>query len=198
MSTYSLRSLFKDEQRAVLDQILKTSHEEAQAAYRQIYERRAPMMRFLTSLAIPLPRAFRAAAEFVVNGYLREAFESSDPDLARIGSLLGQARQEGVALDRESLAFVVTRTIERLVARCAANPGHAAIVRQTADAVAVGRSLPFELDLWKAQNAYYRLREETLPSTVEKARAGDAAAQEWLEAFLALGDRLGFRRPEAA
>jgi alpha-amylase/alpha-mannosidase (GH57 family) len=196
-STDSLRSLFKDEQRAILDQILKASHDEAQAAYRQIYERRAPMMRFLTSLSIPLPRAFRAAAEFVVNAYLREAFERPELDLPRIAALLEQARLEGVALNRESLSFVVSRSIERLLLRCAENPTSAALLRTAETAVAIGRSMPLELDLWKAQNIYYsRLRQETFPAMHTKAEVGDPAAGEWREALLALGDRLGFRRPE--
>jgi hypothetical protein len=73
-STYSIRSLFRDQQRRVLNTILGSSLSEAEAHYREIYELRVPLMRFLTDLGIPLPRAFQAAAEFTINGDLRRIF----------------------------------------------------------------------------------------------------------------------------
>ena len=79
-SHYSVRSLFRDEQRKTLDLILSATLGEAETLYRQIYEHRAPMMRFLTALHIPLPKAFQSAAEIVLNGYLRRAFEQEEID----------------------------------------------------------------------------------------------------------------------
>jgi alpha-amylase/alpha-mannosidase (GH57 family) len=64
--TYSLRTLFRDEQRKILRRILGDSLESAEAAYRQVYENHAPLMRFLADLRIPLPRSFRTAAGFCV------------------------------------------------------------------------------------------------------------------------------------
>ena len=102
-SNYSLRSLFRDEQRKVLEQILTASLGEAEALYRQIYERRAPMMRFLTNLHIPLPKVFSAAAELVLNGYLRQALEQEEVDAERVNALLEAAKLEGVPLDTATL-----------------------------------------------------------------------------------------------
>ncbi|HLN85588.1 MAG TPA: DUF3536 domain-containing protein, partial [Candidatus Limnocylindrales bacterium] len=65
-SNYSLRSLFRDERRKLLERILATALGETESLYRQIYEQRAPLMRFLRSINIPLPKEFLSAAEFVV------------------------------------------------------------------------------------------------------------------------------------
>ena len=46
-TAYSLKSLFRDDRRAILEQILNTSLEEAEAAYRQIYEHHIPLGHFL-------------------------------------------------------------------------------------------------------------------------------------------------------
>src|SRR5207249_11334107 len=73
--TYSLRSIFHDDQRKILNVILKSTLAEAEAVYRQIYETHAPMMRFVSDLRIPLPRAFSIAAEFAINSSVRTAFE---------------------------------------------------------------------------------------------------------------------------
>jgi len=52
-NTFSLRTLFRDEQRKIVDVILKESLATAAAAYRSIYENQAPLIRFLNGLGIP-------------------------------------------------------------------------------------------------------------------------------------------------
>src|SRR5262249_10322467 len=63
-STYSLRSIFHDDQRKILGVLMKSTLAEGEAVYRQLYETHAPMMRFLGDLHVPLPRAFQTAADF--------------------------------------------------------------------------------------------------------------------------------------
>jgi hypothetical protein len=55
--TFSLKSLFRDEQRKIATQILNESLNSAAVAYRSIYETQAPMIRFLNGLGIPIPSA---------------------------------------------------------------------------------------------------------------------------------------------
>jgi alpha-amylase/alpha-mannosidase (GH57 family) len=192
-STHSLRTLFADERRAVLDQVLRASVVDAEADYRQIYERRAPLMRFLTSLGLPLPGAFRASAELVLNAYLREALEAFEPDPARVADLMEHARLEGVALDQRSHGFTLGRTIRRLSDGYVGRPADLPALVRLESVVRLARSLPFELDLWHAQNAYHAVREATLLEMRERAAARDDTAARWIQHFLALGDLLGFK-----
>jgi hypothetical protein len=194
-STYSLRTLFADERREVLDQVLRASVQDAEAEYRQIYERRAPLMRFLTSLGLPLPRAFRAAAELVLSGYLREALEATEPDATRVADLIEHARLEGVPLDRRALGFSLTRTIQRLAESHLRQPADLGAVVRFESAVRLARLLPFEVDLWVPQNGYHSVRAALLGPMEERAAAGDEGARAWLTHFLNLGDLLGFQRP---
>ena len=60
--SYSLGSIFHDDQRKILDLIMESTLAEAEAICRQIYETHAPMMRFVSDLRIPLPRVFSMAA----------------------------------------------------------------------------------------------------------------------------------------
>src|SRR5262249_39801005 len=71
-STYSLRSIFHDDQRKILNVIIKSTVAEAEAVYRQLYETHAGMMRFMSDLRIPLPRPYQVAAEFALNSTLRD------------------------------------------------------------------------------------------------------------------------------
>ena len=74
-SSYSLRSLFRDEQRRVLNRIMESSLEGTRFTYRKGYDHHLPFMRFLTDLGIPLPEPLPCTAEFVLNLNLRQAFE---------------------------------------------------------------------------------------------------------------------------
>jgi hypothetical protein len=189
-SSYSLRSLFRDEQRKILNVILASTLEEAEALYRQHYENHAPMMRFLTDLHIPLPKAFHAAAEFVLNGHLRRALESDEIDTERIGVLLQTAKVEGVALDTATLEFAFRHTIERLAERLAAEPTGLPALQNLDAAASLLPGLPFGVDLWKIQNIYYRILRNEYVAARKMKDAGDESAKAWVDGFEALGQKL--------
>ena len=191
-SNYSLWSLFRDEQRKVLEQILTSSLGEAEALYRQIYERRAPMMRFLTNLHIPLPKVFAAAAELVLNGYLRRALAQEDVDAERVNTLLETAKLEGVAIDAATLEFAYRHNLQRMAERLIVDPT-VDLLQQLDSAASLIRALPFRVDLWKIQNSYYRLLENIYPNMQRQTEQGDRAAQAWLSAFKALGRKLAVK-----
>jgi len=191
-SNYSLWSLFRDEQRKVLEQILTASLGEAEALYRQIYEHRAPMMRFLTNLHIPLPKVFSAAAELVLNGYLRQALEQEEVDAERVNAMLEAAKLEGITLDTATLEFAYRHKLERMTEQLIVNPT-VDLLQQLDSAVSLIRALPFRVDLWKIQNSYYRLLENIYPNMQRQKEQGDRAAQAWLSAFKALGRKLAVK-----
>ena len=87
---------------------MKSTLSEAEAIYRQLYETHAPMMRFVSDLRAPLPKAFSMAAEFALNSSLRAAFEDVDNlDFTRINALFDEARANNVPLDGQTLGFAL-------------------------------------------------------------------------------------------
>jgi hypothetical protein len=192
---YSLRSLFRDEQRAVLQKILGANLEEAESLYRQIYQPRVPLMRFLTDLGIPLPRGFAAAADFVVNHQMRALLEESPLDRKRMLELLQIARLEGIALESASLEFAARQTIDRLARGVLRNPSLLAL-QQFRDAAEALQQLPFSLDLWQPQNLFYRLLHSRYPEHETAAHKGDPAAQAWLAHAQAIASLLRVSMPE--
>src|SRR4029078_7461928 len=91
-SAFSLRSLFRDERRAINRQILSASREEAETAYRQIYEHHVPLAHFLRDLGVPLPKSILTATEFAINSRLRRTFADENMDLDLAKKLLEEAR----------------------------------------------------------------------------------------------------------
>ncbi|HTS61425.1 MAG TPA: DUF3536 domain-containing protein [Candidatus Acidoferrales bacterium] len=197
-STYSLKSMFRDDQRAILKQILTSSLEEAEGAYRQIYEHHVPLANFLRDLGIPLPKAIRTAAEFALNSRLRRAFASEDMDVEQIRKLLQEARSGGIALDSTTLEYTLRITIERLFERFAAGPGDRVLLQRLESLVEMARSLPFEVVLWTPQNAWSDVRRTGFAEFSRREQEGDAEARAWMQDFLALGEKLKVHIPEDA
>ncbi|HEY3168780.1 MAG TPA: DUF3536 domain-containing protein, partial [Candidatus Binatia bacterium] len=179
-SNYSLRSLFREEQRKVLQTILAADLQEAESLYRQIYERRAPLMRFLTDLGIPLPKGFSAAAEFVINNYLRAAFEQPSIDPNQVISWFKTARLEGVSLDAATLEFAYRRSLEDAAMRFAIEP---LIIGQFYEVASLLQHLPFSVNLWKVQNIYYDLLKHVYPNKRKELGVGDEAVRSWVSRF---------------
>ncbi len=193
-SNYSLRSLFRDEQRNVLNVILAANLQEAESLYRQIYRPRAPLMRFLTDLGIPLPESFSAAADFVVNQQLRAALAPPEPDLNRAFELLESAHLEGVSLDTAVLELAYRRSLESLAQAASANPAGSDL-EQFHHAMSALPRLPFSVDLWRVQNLYYRMLTEEYPRRLAAQKRGDEHARRWIELFRGIGDTLRIKIP---
>lgn len=83
-STFSLRSLFRDEQRRIVDLILKDSLGTLSGSFRSMYEHQAPLMRFLNSLSVPVPPAFISLAGVALNNQLQQALDRPDVDAAAV------------------------------------------------------------------------------------------------------------------
>jgi alpha-amylase/alpha-mannosidase (GH57 family) len=189
-SNYSLRSLFHDQQRSVLRKILAANLAEAVALYRQIYESRAPLMRFLTDLAIPLPKGFAAAAEFVLNQDLRAALERPQIDRAEVTRLFESAKAEGIAIDTTALEFAYRQSLERVVGVLTTQSSLAAL-EQLRDAASFLPELPFTTHLWKIQNIFYQLLKREYPHQREAEKRGDETARRWVACCEDLGRILG-------
>jgi alpha-amylase/alpha-mannosidase (GH57 family) len=191
--TYSLRSLFRDEQHKILDIIMETTLQEAEAAYRQVYEYNAPMMRFLKELGTPAPKALYAAAEIVLNAGLRRAFEDEELDPDAINDLLEEAGMEGITLDTNILEHAFRKNLERMAEQFRSNPSDLLLLKNLETAVNLVSALPFQVNLWKTQNDYYETVRGIYTEFKEKAKQGDKEAREWLEYFRKLGDKLYVR-----
>ena len=191
--TYSFKSLFRDEQRKVLNIILQSTLAEVEAVYRQVHEHHAPLMRFLLDLGAPMPSAFRAAAELVINSNLRRALEDEEPDPGRVHALLDEAKLWAVPLDGVALGFVFQKTLEGIAGRLGERREGQRTIERLLAAVALARELPFPVDLWEVQNRYWESLLHDYPRYRARAEAGDAVAAAWLPAFIALGDALSVR-----
>ncbi|MDK2931630.1 MAG: hypothetical protein PWR07_1761 [Bacillota bacterium] len=191
--SYSLREMFRDKQRTVLDLILKSTLSDIENVYRQVYEHQALLMRFLKSLDIPLPRPLHAAAELILNADLRRELEKEKPDTGRVADLLSQAKMWEVSLDHPALSLSLRQTAEKLSSRLRAEPEDLSRLEDLDEVVGLTRIVPFEVSLWKVQNDYYEMLQTVCPGRREKAEQGDEGARAWVDRFESLGEQLRVR-----
>jgi alpha-amylase/alpha-mannosidase (GH57 family) len=190
-SAYSLRSLFRDERRKILTQILGSALQEADTAYRQLYEYHAPMMRFLKDLGIPPPKALYSAAEVVLNNSLHRAFESEEINPKLIENLFDEVKSEGISLNTEGLEYTLRRNIERIGERCIDDPADLEALERWKTAIDILPLLPFRVNLWKVQNIYYDLLTTVYP--IIRERNTQADNERWISIFTSLGEALRVR-----
>jgi alpha-amylase/alpha-mannosidase (GH57 family) len=187
--SYSLRSLFRDEQRRVLDLILASTLNEVEDELRDVFHQHAPLMRFLNGLGTPLPSAFGAAAEHVLNLDLKRAL--SDLKIEEVRRLLNETSGLGVTLDVDGLSYALERALEERVDRLRDRPDDPGLLLQVEEAVDLARTPPFRVNLWRVQNRCYEMLETVYPLMREES--SETVAAEWVERFRTLACKLGVR-----
>jgi alpha-amylase/alpha-mannosidase (GH57 family) len=191
--TYSLRSLFRDEQRRIVRTILSSTVAEAETAYLQLYEHHAALMRFITSLGTPMPREFIAAVEYAMNSLLRRACAAEDLDEEKIRNLLREAEASHVNLDKTTLEFLLRRKIDTLAGRFASDPSNIEKLNDLRHALQIVKQMPFAVNLWSAQNHIYAIQSGLYQRMRKKAQRGDTKAQGWVASYLSLCELLTIR-----
>jgi alpha-amylase/alpha-mannosidase (GH57 family) len=152
---FSLRSLFRDEQRKIISLILQPTLEEAETVYRSFYEEHIPLFRFLTHIDFPLPNRFRAAADFALNIELRRDLRTDEIDAEAINRIFEEARLVGIEIDQEGMGFELQQTLQRLAVKFREEPSNSSVTRRLLSAVDVAEAIKLPVDLSEVQFIAY-------------------------------------------
>jgi alpha-amylase/alpha-mannosidase (GH57 family) len=179
--SYSIQSLFKDEQRRILNLILQPPVTEVESSLIAIYEGHASLLHFLSKNGFPKPPALELAADFAVNAGLRRAIDSDPIDALQVRTWLSIADTDQVVLDSNLLRYITDLKMKRVMVALQATPGRMDLLD---DALLTARTLtelPFDLNLWQAQNIWYEV--------LKFSRSLDFP-QEWKDKFHELGTQM--------
>jgi hypothetical protein len=181
-TAYSLTSLFADEQHRILKTILNQTVSEMEDSLRKIYEDHASLMHFLTESGMSPPPALALASSFAINASLRRAVEAEQFDPVEIETLLDRAATDQITLDAPLLSYTAGQRMKRamvqLEAAAALGTPAAAPLAAAVTVADTLRNMPFEVNLWQAQNIWNDL-----------LRRSDKRywSEEWKEGFKRLG-----------
>ena len=154
---YSLTSLFRDEQRRILKIILDSTLSDIESSLKNIYEDHASLLHYLSQAGLPKPAALSLAAGFAVNAGLRRALEADPMDLSLIRSFLTMAKADEVPLDTPTLTYVADLRMKRAMLELTMSSGNLEILDRALSLARTLSELPFDLNLWQAQNIWYEI-----------------------------------------
>jgi hypothetical protein len=187
---YSLRTLFQDERRRIVNLILNDSLISATAAYRGIYENHASLIRFLNGVGIPVPAEFQSAADIALNSQLRQVFERPELDADGIRTLLKEAANSKVSLDVTTLEFVIRKKLEKEADNFATDSGNFEAARRLRKLLEFISPLPFPVVLREAQNVAYGPLVKDMKEHRPEAEKGNPIDQNWMHELGVLREML--------
>ncbi len=191
-SSYSLKSLFKDEQRRILNEILATAREDLDSRFRMITDRYAPLMKFLQSAGAPLPGGLQVAWDLTLQSNIRRQFMNGHTDFDQLKAWVQEASLRGPEVLNAEISYAVKTRMESSIRQIAENPSEMNLVKELEGIAALMMPLPLGLNLAEVQNTYWTLKNTTLAEFRRRAAEGDQTAQDCLNELLVLGERLGF------
>ena len=173
---YSIRSLFHDEQKRILDILLQSTIAEVETSLSTIYESQSSLLHFLSQAGLPRPEPLNLAATFAINAGLRKAIESDPIDPVQLRIWLGLAEADRVALDTRVLSYLVDQKMKAAMVALNDEPMDEQRLDTALQLARTLSELPFILNLWQAQNLWYdafrRIRDLPL---------GEQSREKWKE-----------------
>jgi hypothetical protein len=190
---FSLVTLFREEQRRIVEVILRASLQSANAAYRQQYEQQSLLAAFLGELGISIPAAFRMTAQVVLNADLKQAFAETPLDVEHIRGLLKESRTWQVDLDEAGLSHQLAQTVERCALAVRDDQKKLAALKELNAALDVVDLVPFSANLIRPQDVVYKLWREARSSAESAAALPPHSQPSWQQRLAPIARRLSIR-----
>jgi alpha-amylase/alpha-mannosidase (GH57 family) len=154
---YSLTSLFTDEQRRIIQIILNSTLSDIENSLTTIYQDHASLLHYLSQAGLPKPPALTLAAGFAINAGLRRALEAEPIDLAQLRSFLRLAKADQIPLETANLSYIADQRMKRAMIELQMASGSLEMLDRSLGLARTLVELPFELNLWQAQNLWYEI-----------------------------------------
>ena len=181
---YSLTSLFRDEQRRIVELILNSTLWDIENSLTTIYNDHASLLHYLSQAGLPKPPALTLAAGFAINAGLKRALETDPVDIAQMRSFLALAKADQVPLETATLSYIADQRMKRAMVELQLSAGSLELLDRALTLALNLAELPFDLNLWQAQNIWYEIL-STSNSALKVLSKEDG--QRWDEHFGGLG-----------
>ncbi len=158
--SYLLRHLFKDEKRKVMEELLALTYEELEISYRRIFQNNYTILQALKDMQNPLSKALTTPVEFVINTDLRNVFESGRINLDQLDSALEEYRRWPLELERDTITFVVSNSLSRLIKQALGVSFDRESVRLANEVFRRISVLDLDIDLYEAQNIFFSFQDK--------------------------------------
>ena len=192
-NSFSLRHLFKNEQRAIMSELLDRSAKDIDTSFRQLFESQYPVIQALSDLNMPLPDYFSTLMKFVLNRDIRSNLESDELDFEKLERNVEEIGRWPLEIDKETLGYLTSTKIDSLTSQWRDEPENRELLQTINRLMQTLEPLSLQYNLWKSQVRYFNTGRTNYPEIKDRAEAGDKYAQDWVEQFKLLGEHIRVR-----
>jgi alpha-amylase/alpha-mannosidase (GH57 family) len=189
-NSFSLKHLFRDEQRMIIDQLLQQSSKDIEASFRQLYENQYPVIQALSGLSMPLPDYFSILMQFILNRDLRKNIEGDEIDFKAMKRNVEEIMRWPVQVDKNMLGYLTGNKINSLTSEWRAEPENVNILQTMNNILDILRPLDLKYNLWKSQVRYFTIGRQHFEQIKQRAQSGDKNAQKLESEFRKFGDNI--------
>ena len=186
-NSYSLWYLFKDEQRKVIQKILQPTKEDADRNISQIYTDNHAILNFLRQLNIPIPNSLSVITQQAINIELNKLFINDDIEIEQLEGLIEEIQDWSIEIDKNTLSFNIESWINKALEKLHDNYNNINRIIEITTVLEKLEDIDVNFYPWKAQNIYFHMKQEIVPSYHKKLEIGDEQAESWIEEFKKLG-----------
>ena len=189
-NNYSLKDLFKDDQRYILEYIVADGLKKAKDLYDIVYHDNSAMLRFMKENHIPSPKPLLSAAEIVLNMDMEQLLSAKTTDLEKLRKFISDSEYLSVTLDSELLGFLASEKIADEINKLAEAPQNLETLNTVTALIRMVKELPIKLNLWQSQNIAFKIAQNQYQALKTQ---NDEASQAWVLAFRELCVLIGIR-----
>jgi hypothetical protein len=193
---FSLWNLFKDEQRKVLNEIVRKDVQQSEDSFRRIYNRNYNLMSVMSEARIPIPQVLVKNLENVINSDIRHFFENGNLYPNRLENLAEDALKWKIELDRTTIAFAAAQRLHQLIRDLQPRDAELRLLDLVLRIFNVLEQLEIEVDLWEIQNEYFSRGKSLLEDHSSFNFRDQKSKLEWIRKYLQLGIHVKVKLPE--
>jgi len=190
---FTLSDLGRDEKHKVISRILEPKLREVKDFFRKIFEKNYPLLHLLRESKIPWPKVFTTILEFNLNDEFQRLMEEDGLDIERVKKLIQEFNKFSLKPEGRKLSFFVRDKINSLLKELEKNPEEIKLLQDVTHFLSLLEGFLIDLNLWEAQNHYFRVCKRLGEMKNKKAMNGDQEARQWIELMKKLGACLRIR-----
>ncbi len=187
---YSLKDLFKDDQRHILNYIVADGLKKAKDLYGIVYHDNSAMLRFMKEIRVESPKPFRSAAEVFLNMQLEQFFSDKVVDIEKLHSCLVEIKNLSVTIDSDLIGYKASEKVAEEFTKLLEAPENIEALKSINKLLQIVAELPMKLNLWQSQNIAFKIAENQYTKSKEKT---DDDSKAWVLAFTQLSELIGIR-----
>ena len=155
---YTIWHLFRDEKRKILRSISRKSLDASEAVMRDIFNDNYQLMSGMNLSNIPVPSAFKSAAEFILNTDLHRFFIKEHLDIAELDRLKDEFSKWDLNItNQKALKLSVSERIFYELRKLALSNYSFEQINVLNKIFSTLKEMKIDLDIWKSQNLYFKI-----------------------------------------